>query len=102
METFLDTLIYRCKKRRYYKDSKVTEFTDRIENISGVDIIKQNGFYRRECYKIFSNLHEVNRAEKGFNSLYNDKKSAQIMLHRKVVDLVLNKLNSWNMKNNRC
>ena len=29
------------------------EFTDKIGNISVVDIIKQNGFYNRECYKIF-------------------------------------------------
>ena len=60
------------------------EFTDRIENTSVVDIIKQNGFYHRECYKTFSNLNEVKRAEKRFNSLNNDKQSAQIMLDRKV------------------
>ena len=35
------------------KDSKLTEFTDRIENISVVDIIKQNGSYHRECCKTF-------------------------------------------------
>ena len=29
------------------------EFTDKIGNISVVDIIKQNGFYNRECYNIF-------------------------------------------------
>ena len=68
LETFLVTLIDRYKKRRYYKDSKVTEFTDRIENISVVDTIKQNGFYHRECYKTFSNLNEVKRTEKRFNS----------------------------------
>ena len=84
LETSLVTLIDRCKKRRYYKGSKVTEFTDRIENISVVDIIKQNGFYHRECYKTFSNLNEVKRTEKCFNSLNNDKQSAQTMLDRKV------------------
>ena len=84
LETSLVTLIDRCKKRRYYKGSKVTEFTDRIENISVVDIIKQNGFYHRECYKTFSNLNEVKRTEKRFNSLNNDKQSAQTMLDRKV------------------
>ena len=99
LETSLVTLIDRCKKRRYYKDSKVTEFTDRIENISVVDIIKQNGFYHRECYRTFSILNEVKRAEKRFNSLNNDKQSAQTMLVW-LVDLVLNKLISWNMKNN--
>ena len=35
------------------KESKLTEFTDRIENISVVDIIKQNGSYHRECCKTF-------------------------------------------------
>ena len=40
LETSLVTLIDRCKKRRYYKDRKLTEFTDRIENISVVDIIR--------------------------------------------------------------
>ena len=80
LETSLVTLIDRCKKRRYYKDSKVTEFTDRIENISVVDIIKQNGFYHRECYRTFSILNEVKRAEKRFSSLNNDKQSAQTML----------------------
>ena len=84
LETSLVTLIDRCKKRRYYKGSKVTEFTDRIENISVVDIITQNGFYHRECYKTFSNLNEVKRTEKRFNSLNNDKQSAQTMLDRKV------------------
>ena len=84
LETSLVTLIDRRKKRRYYKDSKVTEFTDRIENISVVGIIKQNGFYHRECYKTFSNLNEVKRAEKRLKSLNNDKQSAQIMLDRKV------------------
>ena len=84
LEASLVTLIDRRKKRRYYKDSKVTEFTDRIENISVVGIIKQNGFYHRACYKTFSNLNEVKRAEKRFNSLKNDKQSAQIILDRKV------------------
>ena len=84
LETSLVTLIDRCKKRRYYKDRKLKEFTDRIENISVVDIIKQNGFYHRECYKTFSNLNEVKRTEKRFNSLNNDKQSAQTMLDRKV------------------
>ena len=51
-------------RNRYYEDRKLTEFTDRIENISVVDIIKQNGFYYRECYKTFSNLNEVKKAEK--------------------------------------
>ena len=58
------------------------EFTDKIENISVVDIIKQNLFYHRECYKTFSSLNEVRRAEKCFNSLNNDKQSAQAMLDR--------------------
>ena len=53
LQTSLVTLIDRCKKRRYYKDRKLTEFTDRIENISVVDITKQNGSYHHECYKIF-------------------------------------------------
>ena len=35
------------------KDRKLTEFTDRIENISVIDIIKQNGLYHRECCKTF-------------------------------------------------
>ena len=83
-ETFLVTLINRCKKRRCCKGSTVMEFTDRIENTSVVDIIKQNGFYHRECYKTFSNLNEVKRAEKRSNSLNNGKQSAQIMLDRKV------------------
>ena len=73
LETSLVILINQCKKRRYYKDSKVTELTDRIENTSVVEIIKQNGFYHRECYKTFSNLNEVKRAEKHFSSLNNDK-----------------------------
>ena len=47
-----------------------------------VAIIKQNGFYHRECYKIFWNLNEVKRAEKRFNGLNNDKQSAQIILDR--------------------
>ena len=102
LETSLVTLIDRRKKRRYYKDSKVTEFTDRIENISVVGIIKQNWFYHRECYKTFSNLNEVKRAEKRFNSLKNDKQSAQIILDRKVGRPSLNKVISWNMKNNWC
>ena len=84
LETSLLTLTDRCKKRRYYKDSRVTEFTDRIENISVVDIIKQNGLYHRECYKTFSISNEVKRAEKRFNSLNNDKQSAQTMLDSKV------------------
>ena len=76
LETSLVTFIDRCKKRRYCKDRKVTEFTDRIENISVVDIIKQNGPYQRECYKIFSSLNEVKRAAKRLNSFNNDKQSA--------------------------
>ena len=76
LETSLVTLIDRCKERRY-KDGKVTELTDRIENISVVDIIKQNGFYHRERYKTFSNLNEVKRVEKCFKSLNNDKQSAK-------------------------
>ena len=83
LETSLVTLIDRCKKRRYYKDSKVMEFTDKIENISVVDIIKQSLFDHRECYKTFSNLNEVKRAEKCFNGLNNDKQSAESMLDRK-------------------
>ena len=101
LEKSLVTLIDRCKKRRYYKDRKLTEFTDRIENISVVDIIKQNEFYHRECYKTFWNLNEVKIAEKRFSGLNNDKKSAQIMLET-FIDLVLNKFFSWNMKNYRC
>ena len=84
LETSLVTLIDRCKKRRYYKDRKLKEFTDRIENISVVDIIKQNGFYHRECYKTFWILNEVKRAGKRFNGLNNDKQSGQIMLYRNV------------------
>ena len=84
LKTSLVTLIDRCKKRRYYKDRKLKEFTDRIENISVVDIIKQNGFYHRECYKTFSNLNEVKRAGKRFNGLNCDKRPAQIMLDRNV------------------
>ena len=61
--------IDRCKKRRYHKDRKLTEFTDRIENVSVVGIIKQNGFYHREYYKTLWNLNEVKRAEKRFNGL---------------------------------
>ena len=49
----------RCKKHRYYKDRKLTEFTDRIENISVVDVIKHIGFCHRECCKTFGNLNEV-------------------------------------------
>ena len=64
LETSLVTLIDQCKKHRYYKYRKLTEFTDRIENISVVDIIKQNGFYHREWYKIFWNLNEVKKAGK--------------------------------------
>ena len=45
-----------------------------------VDIIKQNGFYHRECYETFWNLNELKRAEKRFSSLNNDKQSAQTML----------------------
>ena len=59
LETSLVTLTDQCKKRRYYKDSKVTEFTDGIGNISVFGIIKQNGFYQRECYKTLSSLNEV-------------------------------------------
>ena len=66
------------------KDSKLTEFTDRIENISVVDIIKQNGSYHRECCKTFWNLNEAKSAEKRFNGLNNDKQPAQIMLDRNV------------------
>ena len=84
LETSLVTLIDICKKCRYYKDSKVMEFIDRIENVSVVDIIKQNGFHNSESYKTFSNLNEVKRAEKCFCSLNNDKQSAQTMLNRKV------------------
>ena len=51
---------------------------------SGWYHVKQNGFYHRECYKTFSNLNEVERAGKPFNSSNNDKRSAQIMLDRKV------------------
>ena len=43
------------------------EFTDVIENMSVVDIRKQNGFYRHECYKTFPSLNEIKRAEKLFN-----------------------------------
>ena len=53
LETSLVTLSDRCKKHRYYKDRKLTEFTDRIGNMSMVDIIKQNEFYHRGCYKTF-------------------------------------------------
>ena len=53
LETSLITLIDRCKKRRYYKDLKLTEYTDRIGNISVADIIKQNSFYHHECCKTF-------------------------------------------------
>ena len=60
------------------------EFTDRTENVSVVDIIKQNGFHHSECYQTFSNLNEVKRAEKCLSSLNNDKQSAQTMLDRKV------------------
>ena len=73
LETSLVILINRCKKRRYYKDSRVPELTDKIENTSVVDIINQNGFYYRQCYKTFSHLNGVKRAEKHFNSLNNDK-----------------------------
>ena len=59
LETSLVTLSDRCKKHRYYKDRKLTEFTDRIENISVVDVIKDNGFCHRECCKTFENLNEV-------------------------------------------
>ena len=62
LETYWVTLIDRCKKQRYYKDRKLTEFTDRIGNISMVDIIKQNEFYHRGCYKTFWNLNVVKRA----------------------------------------
>ena len=48
-----------------------------------VDIIKQNGFYYRECYKRFSDLNEVKRTVKRFSSLNNNKQSTQIMLNRK-------------------
>ena len=40
LEIYLVTLIDRYKKRKYYKDRKLTEFTDSIENISVVGIIK--------------------------------------------------------------
>ena len=83
LETCLVTLIDRCKKRKYCKDRKLTEFTDRIENISVVGIINENGFYHCECYETFWNLNEVKRAEKGF-SLNNDKQSAQTMLDRNI------------------
>ena len=53
LETSLVTLIDRRKKHRYYKDSKVAEFTDRIENISMVDIIKQNGIITVNAIKHF-------------------------------------------------
>ena len=43
------------------------EFTDVIENMSVVDIRKRNGFCRHECYKTFSSLNELKRAEKLFN-----------------------------------
>ena len=64
LETSLVTLIDQCKKHRYYKYRKLMEFTDRIENISVVDTIKQNGFYHQECYKTFWNLNEVKKAGK--------------------------------------
>ena len=64
LETSLVTLIDQCKKHRYYKDRKLTEFTDSIENISVADIIKQNVFYHGEYYKTFWDLNEVKRAEK--------------------------------------
>ena len=83
LETSLVTLIDWCKKRIYYKDRKLTEFTDRIENISVVDIVKQNGFYHRKCYQTFWNLNEVKRTEKHFNCLNNDKQYVQ-MLDRNV------------------
>ena len=82
LETSLITLIDRCKKRRYYKDLKLTEYTDRIGNISVADIKKQNSFYHHECCKTFWNLNEVKRAEKLFNGLNNDKQSTQIILLR--------------------
>ena len=84
LETSLVTLLDWCKKRRYYEDCKLTEFTDKTKNISVVNIIKQNVFFHNECYKTFWNLNEVKRAEKNFNSLNNDKPSAQIMLDRNV------------------
>ena len=71
-------------EKKSYKDKKLTEFIDRIGNISVVDIIKQNGFYHRECCKTFSNLNEVKRAGKRFNGLNYDKRPAQIMLDRNV------------------
>ena len=80
LQTSLVTLIDRCKKHSYYKHRK---FTGRIENFSVFDIIKQIGFYHRECYKTFRNLNEVKKPEKLFNGLNNDKQSAQIMLDRK-------------------
>ena len=84
LETCLVTLIDRCKKRKYCKDRKLKEFTDRIENISVVGIINENGFYHRECYKTFWNLNEVKRAEKRFSCLNNNKQSAQTMLDRNI------------------
>ena len=42
---------------------------------------KKNGFYHRECYKLYSNINELRRAEKRFNSLSDLTKS---MVNRKV------------------
>ena len=80
LQISLVTLIDRCNKHSCYKHRK---FTGRIENFSVFDIIKQIGFYHRECYKTFRNLNEVKKPEKLFNGLNNDKQSAQIMLDRK-------------------
>ena len=79
------TLIDSCWKCRFHKDSKVTKFIEKFENILVADIIKQNRFYHRECYKTFSNLNEVKKTEKCFISLNNDNQSAQITLDRMVL-----------------
>ena len=63
----IEILLYRCRERARYKDSKVIDFTERVKNITAIDILNNKGFYHRECYKIFSNKSEMNRAEKRYN-----------------------------------
>ena len=79
----LETLILRCNKRAQCKDSKVFEFIDRIKEVTIIDILNNNGFYHRKCYKTYSNLNEVKRAEQRFKDLQGQSSSVPV-LKRKV------------------
>ena len=69
----IGSLLYSSRERDTFKDDKVFEFVGRTKNLTAQDIIYNTGFYHRECYKSFSNINELKRAEKRYNDALRNK-----------------------------